>query len=115
MATTIGEQVENAHAGQGPVMLDIGGDVGALVVLMPATLLGQEIEIRQSTGQGNERRAQHVAVLARPGASGPVPVAVFPQLRAGVYELYQRPSGPVRLTVTVAGGDVTQAAWPTPS
>ena len=29
---------ENAHAGQGMVLLDIGGDVGALVVRMPAAL-----------------------------------------------------------------------------
>ena len=27
---------ENPHAGQGPVLLDIGGDIGALVVSMPA-------------------------------------------------------------------------------
>jgi len=27
--------VENPHAGQGSVVLDIGGDVGALVVTMP--------------------------------------------------------------------------------
>ena len=28
---------ENPHAGQGSVLLDIGGDVGALVVTMPRT------------------------------------------------------------------------------
>jgi hypothetical protein len=32
--------VENPHAGQGSVMLDIGGDVGALVVTMPPELEG---------------------------------------------------------------------------
>ena len=37
---------ENPHAGQGPVVLDIGGDVGALVVAMPETMAGVEIEIR---------------------------------------------------------------------
>ena len=36
---------ENPFAGQGPVLLDIGGDVGALVVEMPAALTGREIEI----------------------------------------------------------------------
>ena len=30
----------NQHAGQGPVMLDIGGDVGAVIVLAPASLAG---------------------------------------------------------------------------
>jgi hypothetical protein len=37
---------QNAFAGQGAVLLDIGGDVGALVVHMPAELAGVEIEIR---------------------------------------------------------------------
>jgi len=37
--------VENPHAGQGSVVLDIGGDVGALVVTMPAELEGVEVEI----------------------------------------------------------------------
>jgi hypothetical protein len=37
---------DNSHAGQGAVVLDIGGDVGALVVRMPASLAGVEIEAR---------------------------------------------------------------------
>ena len=37
---------ENPYAGQGSVLLDIGGDVGALVVIMPAALAGAEVEIR---------------------------------------------------------------------
>jgi hydrogenase large subunit len=36
---------ENPHAGQGSVLLDIGGDVGALVVSMPPAMVGAEIEI----------------------------------------------------------------------
>ena len=41
---------DNSHAGQGPVVLDIGGDVGALVVAMPAGLTGSEIEARPVAG-----------------------------------------------------------------
>src|SRR5262249_8568252 len=37
---------ENPHAGQGPVVLDIGLDVGALVVGMPESMADMEIEIR---------------------------------------------------------------------
>lgn len=37
--------VENPHAGQGMVVLDIGGDIGALVVQAPAAMSGLEIEI----------------------------------------------------------------------
>jgi hypothetical protein len=37
---------ENPYAGQGPVLLDIGGDAGALVVTMPAHTDGLEVELR---------------------------------------------------------------------
>lgn len=37
---------DNSHAGQGAVVLDIGGDVGALVIVAPAELEGVEIEAR---------------------------------------------------------------------
>lgn len=36
---------ENPHAGQGMVVLDIGGAVGALTVSAPAAMAGLEIEI----------------------------------------------------------------------
>ena len=36
---------ENPHAGQGSVLLDIGGDIGALVVVAPEWMLGHEVEI----------------------------------------------------------------------
>ena len=36
---------ENPNAGQGAVVLDIGGDVGALIVTMPADMVGDEVEI----------------------------------------------------------------------
>ena len=53
---------DNSHAGQGAVLLDIGGDVGALVVLMPARTPDRvEIEARpaghshgHSHGHGHE-------------------------------------------------------------
>lgn len=38
-------EVENPHAGQGMVVLDIGGDIGALVVSTPTHMVGKEIEI----------------------------------------------------------------------
>ncbi len=53
---------DNSHAGQGSVLLDIGGDVGALVVTMPDELLGVEIEIRpvdMSTDGGHAHGHDH--------------------------------------------------------
>jgi hypothetical protein len=111
---------ENLHAGQGPVLLDVGGDVGALLVTMPPSLEGVEIEIRSCqqglparTGDHREgSHVTHVEVLPRLTTGGVVHSAVFPSLVQGRYELYERPSGPVRLQVTITGGQVTQLAWP---
>jgi len=101
---------ENPHAGQGAVLLDIGGGVGALVVAMPDSLAGMEIEARPVPDHGGH--LPHVEALRRPSPAGEVCSAVFGELEAGVYELYERPGGPVRLRATVTGGRVTQGCWP---
>jgi hypothetical protein len=104
---------ENPHAGQGPVVLDIGGDVGALVVAMPETMAGVEIEIRPV---GASRRAvahrSHVGVVGRPVRGRTIWSAVFPVLHAGQYELYERVAGRPQLIVDISGGAVTQVSWP---
>ena len=120
---------DNAHAGQGPGVRDIGGDVGARVITAPASMDGVEIEARplghhvghdqdhghtHDSGHGHAHgHLEHVAVLARPLPDGErVYSAVFAGLTAGTYELYERPAGPVRLTVAVTGGTVADAVWP---
>jgi hypothetical protein len=113
---------DNSHAGQGAVLLDIGGDIGALVLAMPAALEGHEIEIRpighdHSVGRHAEEHEHdhalpHVGVLGRPVGDRVVFSAVFGELRAGRYELYVRPSGPVQLDVEIHGGEVSYANWP---
>lgn len=47
---------ENPHAGQGPVVLDIGGDVGALIVVTPAWMENLEVEIIPA---GSDTRPPH--------------------------------------------------------
>lgn len=119
---------ENPHAGQGAVLLDIGGDIGALVVTMPATMDGIEVEIRPTGSsdstphvhRGEEHthdhhHLPHVAVVARPVGGQTVHSLVFAELLAGDYELYERPHGPVQLTATVTGGQVCQLSWPSTS
>jgi hypothetical protein len=120
---------DNSHAGQGSVVLDIGGDIGALVITMPAALEGVEIEARplgveaghdhdpghdHGHGDGHHHHHfEHVAVVPRPTPAGEkIHSAVFAGLSAGTYELYERPAGPVRLTVEVRGGTVATAIWP---
>jgi hypothetical protein len=125
---------DNSHAGQGPVMLDIGGDIGAIVIAASAALAGQEIEARPISGAAKETfdRADnefhdhgdghgehshhpalvHVGVVGRPANGELHYSAVFGELQDGVYEFYLRPDGPVRLTATVRGGEVSSEAWP---
>jgi hypothetical protein len=105
---------ENPFAGQGSVLLDIGGDVGAVVVTMPAVLLGTEVEIRPvgEDGSGHSHHP-HVAVVNRPAGGTRIPSLVFPELLEGRYELHHKDTQGARLTVDVRGGKVTTVAWPT--
>ena len=119
---------ENPYAGQGFVLLDIGGDIGALVVRLPSTMEGLEIEIAPAEDHHDDHpnhdhdhhhhhhhqdgpHRPHVAVTPRPSGDTVVHSAVFPDLGAGHYDLNER-SGPVRLRVEVVGGQVTEATWP---
>ena len=104
-------EAHNLHAGLGPVLLDIGDDIGAVVLSMPAELVGHEVEARPVTDQP-PGHLPHVGVLARSVAGRTSHTAVFGELPEGRYELYLRPAGPVALTVAVRGGEVTEADWP---
>ena len=93
-------------------MLDIGEDVGAVVVLMPASMEGVEVEIR-SQESSHHGHHPHVAVVTRPVAGGVVPSLVFPEVREGSYDLCLKESEETTATVAVVGGEVTTAVWPT--
>ncbi len=121
---------ENPFAGQGSVLLDIGGDIGALVVTMPAEMEGVEIEIRPVHGTGQDHdhshpgghtgghhgghtggHHPHVAVVTRPTPAGEVPSLVFPEVEEGRYGLYLKEADDLRLLVSIVGGEVTTAEW----
>jgi hypothetical protein len=103
---------ENPYAGQGAVLLDIGGDVGALIVTMPAEMEGSEVEIRPTSQHHEADHHPHVAVVNRPVRDTYVASLVFPELVAGRYELYEKGTHDARLTVEILGGEVTDATWP---
>ena len=114
-------EVENPFAGQGSVLLDIGGDVGALVVTMPAAMVQVEVEIRPAGTRRHAREQErghdhqhhpHVAVVERPVQNAVVPSLVFPELVEGAYELCVKQTDHVQLTAEVMGGKVTTASWP---
>lgn len=129
-------RAENPHAGQGSVLLDIGDDVGALVVTMPEHTVGLEVEIRpvgttgaypshmhshdpedgagrHHTHDHDHDHLVHVAVVPRPVADATVPSLVYPELVTGTYDVFEKghPDSVV-LTVVVEGGRVTLADWP---
>jgi len=117
---------ENPFAGQGAVLLDIGDDIGALVVTMPAAMVDTEVEIRpvgvvarHSHGGHDHSHAHddghlaHVAVVERPVVDGTVPSLVFGELTTGRYDLFEKGHpDDVVLTVGVEGGQVATAVWP---
>jgi hypothetical protein len=125
---------ENPHAGQGAVLLDIGGDVGALVVTAPPSMVGEEVEILPAGTVGTDAdpghghahhhghdhghghrhsHRQHVAVVDRPlGGGGHAPSLVYSELVRGTYDLMPKGTDDVVLTIQIRGGEVTTADWP---
>jgi hypothetical protein len=111
----------------GTVMLDIGGDIGALIILTGEALHLAEIEI---SPEGADARLHthahshdggthehehgaartHVAVRERRGPSGVRYAAIYPGLRQGRYTVWGL-DGAARDTVEIVGGEVRQVDW----
>jgi len=89
------------------VVLDIGDDVGALVLYTPPAHAGREVEVSPAGDQG---RRIHTGVLLRRVGSRTFYAAVYPALRAGVWRIWtDDPSVPDR--VIIDGGAVTELDW----
>jgi len=99
--------VHNPGAGQGPVVLDIGGDVGALVVHAPADMVGEELHLSPSHDDTDRR---HVEVLPRHLTGGVRYAAVFGSVTAGRWTLRDGDGSPTSV-VDVHGGQVTEVVW----
>jgi hypothetical protein len=89
------------------VVLDIGQDIGALIIYTEARLHGCEIEV---SPRGSAATRVHVEVLERRINGQPVFAAVFPGLRAGDYDIWENSSSPSG-TVTIVGGEVAMVDW----
>lgn len=101
------QHIDRVHSEN--IVLDIGQDVGALIIYTEAALRGREIEI---SPRGSAARV-HVEVLERRIDHRPVFAAVFPGLRAGDYKIWGDASDPSG-TVTVVGGKVATVDWRQP-
>lgn len=88
------------------VLVEVGGDRGALVLYLDESFRDHEVEI---SPVGSSHRV-HTGVLDRATAAGTVLAAVFGSLAAGSYVVWHV-AGPPAATVVVRAGRVTE--WTT--
>ncbi len=89
------------------VVLDIGGDMGALIVYTDPALHGVEIEISPA---GDDARRSHKEVLERRAGAAPAFAAVFDRLADGAYTLWVAGT-PRERAVRVRGGSIAEVDW----
>ena len=92
---------------EGSVVMEVGGDIGALVVYTPDALAGLEIEILR---RGDDHPFVHTEVRERRLPEGSIFAAVFPTVPAGDYTLIPVAALPA-LDVSVEGGRVAELIW----
>jgi hypothetical protein len=95
--------MDSAYPGpQAAAVLDIGADMGAVLVNTGPDLSGREIELFDPAG----RPVMHTEVHPRPVGDRTVHAGLFPAVRQGDYGLVLSPGG-TALPVTVRGGEVS--------
>jgi hypothetical protein len=103
----VGEENYAARRHPEQVVLDIGEDLGALIVYTDADMLGVEVEI-SATGQDDRR--SHKDVLEREINGRPACAAVFDKVCEGSYTLWVDDIARER-DVVVTGGTVAELDW----
>src|SRR5436305_1086950 len=101
-----GEPVVRPHPEH--VVLDLGGEIGALIVHADADAHDLQIEICRSGEEAGKREHQHI--LERPINGQTMYAAVFAGLRQGSYTLLTHDAVRER-GVIIRGGDVTTLDW----
>jgi hypothetical protein len=96
-------------SGPGTVVLELGAEIGALILYTPADLDGEEIEISRDDEPGAHRT--HSRVRARPMPGGTRYAAVYPGLSAGRYTIWRDHKTPAA-AATILGGKVSSCHWP---
>ncbi len=89
------------------VVLDIGGEIGALILHTDSDLHGVEIEI---SPDGDDRSRSHKQVLERSIAGRPAFTAVYDGLREGAYTLWVADEPRAR-GVEIRGGEIAKLDW----
>ncbi|MCW2933420.1 MAG: glycosylphosphatidylinositol specific phospholipase d1 [Actinomycetia bacterium] len=96
--------------GAGTVILELGGDVGVLVLVAPAPLLGREIEISPADdgdSAASTSQRTHSLVRERITGSGKGYAAVYPGIPAGRYIVWRDADTPAG-RITIEGGEVAR-------
>lgn len=96
--------------GPGSVLLDIGGEVGALIIITPARMAGEEIHVSPLP---DPARRTHALVRERRLGPASCYAAVYPALPAGDYTIW-RDAGHPAGTVRIDGGAAASYRWTDP-
>lgn len=89
------------------IVLDIGDEVGALIVHTGSEMHGMEVEISPAEDDG---RRSHKDVLERSINGRPAYTAVFDGLREGAYTLWTEGAARAR-DVVIGGGAIVELDW----
>ncbi|MGQ0616328.1 MAG: hypothetical protein ACT4PW_04970 [Acidimicrobiia bacterium] len=92
-------------------VLDIGDDIGAVVAYLDAVPAGGELDICPA---GRPEARFHTGVHLRAVAGAEVPVALFPAVLEGRYEILDHRLAPVA-ALDVIGGHVTEVRLSAPA
>jgi hypothetical protein len=88
-------------------VLDIGGDIGALILYTDERFLDREIEV---SPVGDDSRRVHTAIHERRVGERVLFAGVYPELAAGTYRIWTDDASlPDR--VTIVGGEVAELDW----
>ncbi len=92
-----------------PVVLDIGGRIGALIVYADAALIDTPVEVSPA---GSDANKFHQHVLERPMPGGTTYAAVFDKVAEGRYTLWLH-GEPRARDIEITGAEVAQVDWRT--
>src|ERR1700760_2160373 len=98
------EQTQLGPSDNASVMLDIGGNIGALIITTAESMLLAEIEVSHTDADPQAHRP-HVAVRERRGPDGTQYAAIYPALPSGTYTVWGL-DGQAADTVSIVGGEV---------
>ena len=99
------EHIDRVH--DEPIVLDVGNDVGALVLYTGEELREKEIEISR---KGAAEKKIHTAIHERTVNGRTIFAGVYPSLPAGDYDIWGDDGSPVS-EVTIVGGHVAEVDW----